>query len=621
MNAVGGEGALQPLARALALRCQEAQEGLAAEVKCGIKASQLVVVVEHPAPRSPHSADLFARLEQEIRERQSLFLGSESSGAPVAQAQLYLRVIGQPPYARHLVQLEADPTVNPVTVNPVLEGESEEELEEAIAPPPPPEPTSDLTVCSPIQTAEDWSEASSALMEIADEPEPTPDPVNWEKWDWLSQLPGPFWLAGIAVSLFTFTGTVYALTRPCVIGGCPPLQTAQSLYRSSSQLTQSELTSAAIVEAYEQLVEAGYLLNTIPPWSSYYSTAQSLVPLYEAESRTVGKVVKAQESAMAAANASQNPPHPLETWQDIQGLWRNAIAQLEQIPEDSVVSSFTRTKLSEYQGNLAAINRRITVEQEAQEKILTARTTAQLAETREAIAESVEGWQLAHATWQATVKTLQSVLRNTMAHAEAQQLLAIYEPKLAMARDRRTQEEISATAYNRALSLAAQAQTLEQREQWAQAVSSWQEALTNAEQVPTGTSYHGQAQPLVGAYRAALNQAQDSLRFSVAMQSAMADLSRTCSGGPSICDYTLGDKVIKVQIRPTYDQVVERTMVSTGLVGDYNTPAEVLVHANTLLRALAAISENAQVPIELYYSDGSQFGTYMPEFSGYVPRR
>jgi len=284
------------------------------------------------------------------------------------------------------------------------------------------------------------------------------------------------------------------------------------------------------------------------------------------------------------------------------------------------VYGLAQRKLGEYQSNLAAIGQRMAIERQAQQQVNTARSTAHIAEAREGVAASLDSWQLTYATWQTVVGVLKQVPQSTMAHAEAQQLLAIYQPKLSAVRDRHKQEEISANAYNQAVSFATQARAFEQRRQWSQAVEQWRDALTQAQQVPNNTLYYAQAQPLINAYTAALSQAQDTLSTTTAMQSAAADLSRICEGSPTICSYSFAETAIQVRITAAYDRAVEQAMTRTQMTGDYVAQAEVTAHVNTLLRALAAISENAEVPIELYNSDGSLFGTYVPAFSGYVAR-
>jgi hypothetical protein len=436
----------------------------------------------------------------------------------------------------------------------------------------------------------------------------------------VSRLPLPM-MGMAAAGLFALAGSLYALTRPCVIGACVPLQTAQQLNQEAAQLVRANSSAMEVSEAYQKLAEGSYLLGTIPRWSGEYAEAQALLQVYGTQSEALEQVVTALQTANEAAHASQNPPHPLAQWEGIRAMWEEAIALLEQVSANHPIHPLAQQKLTEYQANLNMINQRIVIEQQAQDKIQLARDTARLAEAREGVAESVEGWQLAHITWQVVVNLLQEIPSGTMARAEAEQLLAIYQPRLEGARDRRLQEEISSKAYNQALTMAEAARQLEQQNQWSQAVSQWRSALANAQQIPTGTSYHGQVQPLVNSYSTSLSEAQETLRSAVAMGNAQAQLEQTCASSIRICTFTLSDKEIQVRITPDYDQALDQAIANGQAVGNPNVQAEAAAHSNALLRALANISESTQVPIELYNADGSLFGTYVPELSGYVPRQ
>jgi hypothetical protein len=477
----------------------------------------------------------------------------------------------------------------------------------------------------------DRSEATELAVLSEDESSLEPDSelspaisvarASHSKLTFLSRLPVPMVGLGAAAGLFALAGSLYMLTRPCVIGMCVPLQTAQRLSQEAAQLAQANSSAMDVSEAYQKLAEGSYLLGTIPRWSGKYAEAQALLRVYGTQSEVLEQVVTALQTANEAAHASQNPPHPLSRWEEIRGMWQAAIAPLEQVSPSHPIYPLAQQKLTEYQANLSMINQRIVIEQQAQDKIKLARDTARLAEAREGVADSPESWQLTHVTWQVVVNLLQQIPSGTMAHAEAEQLLAIYQPRLNEARDRRLQEEISAKAYNQALSMAEAARQLEQQNQWSQAVSQWRSALANAQQIPTGTSYHGQVQPLVNSYTSSLSQAQETLRSAVARGNAQAQLEQTCAGTVRVCTFTVTDEEIQVQITSDYDQAIEQAIANGQAAGNPNAQAEATAHSNALLRALADISESTQVPIELYNADGSLFGTYVPELSGYVTRQ
>ena len=564
----------------LAAKLQAALQPLM-QVRCGYKQETLLVLAEHaPSPAEP--TEPFARLRQAIEADKASVFAAIAPSAQSLPVRLYLRLAGAPqPYAMQEFTLAAAGAIVPVTSAIVPIKTSALELSEH-----------DL---EPTQTQEAWFESAPPL-------------------------PAAVWGLGVLVALTTFVGTVYALTRPCVLSECVPLQRAEQLSRTAAQTVETTTSAQAVVDAYDQLLEATDLLSTIPPWSRQHDLARSRLQTTQAQADELRHIVSALHQAQSAALKSQNPPHPFREWLEIRTEWQQAIARVQQVPANSPVATLAQRKLGEYQANLTQINRRIDLEREAQAQVSNARATARIAEAREGVATSLDSWQIVQATWQSVVALLQRVPPTTMAQAEAQQLLAIYQPKFAAARDRATREGISNRLYNDALNLARQAESAERDRQWSQAVEQWQQALTNVQQVPPSTIYHDQAQPLVSAYSTSLARAQEMRTVTNAQQAAADDLSRICAGTPKVCDYSFADKVIRVRITSTYDRVVEQTMTATRMSGDYTTQAEVMAHVNSLLRALAAISENADLPIELYNSDGSLFGTYKPEFSGYVPR-
>jgi hypothetical protein len=428
-------------------------------------------------------------------------------------------------------------------------------------------------------------------------------------------------MLGGAVGLFVLVSGLYVLTRPCVLGTqCEPLQKAQQLNQQANQTIETTDSALKVIEAYDQLTEASFLLGTIPAWSSQYQAAQTLQASYEGKSKQLGQVVKALKQANAAAQKSQNPPHPLQEWRQIQWNWREAIATLEKVSPDSAVAALAQKKLKEYQANLANTDQRVIAEQNAQDKVTTARNTAKVAETRAGVANSSEGWQQVYLTWDAAINILQQIPQGTMAHSEAQQLLSIYQPKKAEADNRRNQERVSSDSFQQATTLATQARNFEQQNQWTQAVANWRNALANMQQIPQGTSYYTQAQPLLNEYQTALAQAEENLRRTTALQAIQPNLNRTCAGNPKVCTYTLSPAAIRVQMTAGYDRAVENAITSAQVRGNVSDRAEVVNQVNTLLQRLAEISETAQVPIELYNSNGSKFGTYAPDVSGFVSR-
>jgi len=426
---------------------------------------------------------------------------------------------------------------------------------------------------------------------------------------------------GTAIALFGLLSSWYILSRPCVLGSsCKPLEQAQQISKSAFQTVQSTDSAIAIAKAYDDLGTANKLLKSIPSWSGQYQAAQTLSVDNKSKSVVIGQVVRTLRKGNEAANRSQNPPHPLPEWREIQRLWRESIVALEKIPSNSAIYPLAQRKATEYRANLDSINKRVVVEQQAQEEVENAKKTAQLAETRTGIATSAAGWQDVYTSWQAAIGLLKNVPKGAAARLEAEELLKIYQNKLVAASTRRDQENTAITAYIEAIAQAEQAQSFERKNQWQPAIARWESALANVQKVAQGTVPYSQAQPLIATYQTALTQAQGGLRISEAIQAAKPALDRTCGSTPKVCQYDAASTAIRVQITYGYDQMVESAMTSAQSQGNSTAQAGIVSKVNTFLQELALISQTSQVPIELYNANGSKFGTYSPEAAGFVPQ-
>lgn len=74
----------------------------------------------------------------------------------------------------------------------------------------------------------------------------------------------------------------------------------------------------------------------------------------------------AKQFGMAAATASQNPPHSAEQWQQIADLWQEAVNRLKQVRVDNPGYVEAQTKLAQYQINVGNANIRRQNEKDAE---------------------------------------------------------------------------------------------------------------------------------------------------------------------------------------------------------------------------------------------------------------
>lgn len=80
----------------------------------------------------------------------------------------------------------------------------------------------------------------------------------------------------------------------------------------------------------------------------------------------------AKQFAWTASIEAQNPPHSAETWERIAGLWRQAIARLEQVPLEDAGYDEAQQILAEYQNKLGVVQEQETREVRSQQAFATA---------------------------------------------------------------------------------------------------------------------------------------------------------------------------------------------------------------------------------------------------------
>lgn len=575
-------------------------ETVPVQVRCWLQKQTFMILTQHPQDVVINPQQTFSCLEQ-------IILNEHPSVGP--DVKLYLRIAGQKqPYAFHSFTVQPQtPTTTPPTpaadvpnTADLLENSTHSEETEFISHP-------------------NTEETAATLPHPWDQPIPEDIPLSEQPQETLieekspsKQSMLPLIVAGTGLSVLIFFGTLYALSRPCVIGSCQVIPEAQALNQKSTNTLQKPQSGKDVLEAQQQLTEAIHLLEAIPMWSSQHGKAQELIKSYQAQAEQVNKMVSALQTAARASYKSDNPPHAPSYWMEVQTMWRDAIAQLEQLPKDSNLQPLAQEKITAYKSNLAQTNQRLLKERQAQGYLQNAKDAALIAEARQGVAQSLEHWQLVYTTWQTAMNRLKQIPQGTTAYQEAQQLTAQYLPKMATARDRRTREQIAANAYNQGLRLAQLAKESQVSDQWSTALTQWRNALTFVNQVPSDTFYYGKAQSLIGTYTKSLKQAQAQLQLAMKLQQARRDLNQTCYGKTKVCLYTIENNVIKIRLTPAYIQMVRQTAIAARTQGDPNVQTGVVNHILTLGEALEAISDNSRIPIEVYAPDGNLIQTHSP---------
>ncbi|MGA9381242.1 MAG: hypothetical protein WBV73_20990 [Phormidium sp.] len=632
---------LQELAKFLQERLRADLAGeVPLQVRCMLQNDILLVLAQHSQSVAPEAQPIFRVLQQTIQEAQPEF---------TEKVRLYLRAVGQkqPSAVQDFIIEKSAAWLDTTDLDDADDddfdelfrwlGKASDETEETEEIP----QENDINAAfNPEQIAESHLDKSTLLSNLVTEYEtesdsmadllleeppsqsspetepiyappivPEKPPLKTEEFSLSPKLI----IVAATVTIVAFLSSLYAFSRPCVIGSCPQIKTAKQLGQESTQSIKKAKTIQDVEKVQQKLTTATQLLKTIPPWSSYHSEAQKLLPNYQNQANLIDPVLMAMKKADEAAESSQDSPHSVQKWQEINSIWKQSVALLKQVPKNSPVYPLAQQKLLNYRDNSVEINHRIKLEETTENRIIAAKQAAQTAELRQVSARSLENWQEVESIWENAIATLSSIPKTVTGYEETEELLDNYQTKLAMVRDRRNQEQISANIYNQSLTLASLAQNQEQRNQWSEAVSSWRRALTYAQQVPKGTFYYPQSQPLIDSYSNALNQAQDKLKVAVVLQKANSDLNRVCNVSPKICDHIVTRQGIKVYLTPTYINSVRRTAMSAGINGDANTLAGVDDHLKTLQSALEAISENSVLPLEIYDHTRALIGKYNPK--------
>lgn len=599
MEPVAHQERLQQMAHQLQEQVRSHLPDLPLQVHCTFKQASLMVLGQHSREYQPETNHVLSVLEAAVQSLPVAWgLALTASASPVATlpVKLFLRQIGEKqPYVTHPfdwhLETVALPTLHDLPTT--IEEEEDPDSDAAIAAPPPP------TTATAPPAAVSPSQANAAERQPArpvSQPSAAPRP----------QRPLPWLAIGGAAAAIAVLGTAtYALTRPCVLGSCVPVNTAQSLSQTSLQNLQTAKSEADLEPIRQQITETQQTLAQVPSWSPYYGQVQ---PVRQA----IEQVLLAEDKAAAAIAKGQTIPQAASEWQATQSLWQEAIAQMEAVPTESPWHNFAQQRLVTYQTNLEAVKRRLGTEAAAQKSLQTAKETATIAEARAGIIGSsdtpLQALQLARSTWQVAVNQAKAVPPETTSYTEAKGLLDVYQAKLKDIRDRANGEQRSTTAFNQAKQLAQQATTLQQRNQWPEAISTWRNALNAAKNVPQGTSRYAEAQNLVESYT-------DKLRQTVTLSRARVQLEKVCAGKPRICNYSIPGNEIRVVLTSAYRRALQLAAVTSN-AGDLLTREKTMEHLNSLETALQAVCDNAGVPLTLTDSFGETLTTLMPGGGG-----
>ena len=589
------------------------------QVKCAIRNDELMILTQHPADVLVDIQQVFEVLEQALQWQFNY---------QTQRVQFFLRIAGEKrPYAQYFLDFQIpsidseqetedefpSPTVDREreTVNienerdslfisadlqtpssPITETEDEPIIDSFL--PSSKESFSDYLLLdshlsldeNEVEKIEDIEEKFAPFANIADKPR--------NRQLSLSLPPVPIMIGTAVVIALLASSGAFVLHRGCVIFECKELQTAQqfkSQYQQQIKRTKSQKDLLTMQQKLDKVVAD---LQEIPEWSPRYQDSQVLVNSFSEQSTKINQVLKALQIGSSAQKKTQTPPQSLDELRNRQKLWREAITSLEIIKPSNELYGLVTANLSNYQNTLKTVNDQLLKEEKWVQKIANAKTLGENATKRQATAKSAPEWQKVESDFQTAINTLKIIPIDSLETENARKLLAEYQPKIIVARDRVKKEQLAATSYQQAIKAANQAQAYSNQNQWQGAVKSWEQALEAAKQVSQDSFYFNQAEPLIETYTASLKQAQEQFQLYGDLTQTRAELNSTCTNTIKICTFTIKNQKISVRLTAEYDRLLQANN------------REIQSHFQSLKYALTAISQNAQLPVFIYNAQGQE---------------
>lgn len=589
------------------------------QVKCAIRNDELMILTQHPADVLVDIQQVFEVLEQALQWQFNY---------QTQRVQFFLRIAGEKlPYAQYFLDFQIpsidseqetedefpSPTVDreretvkienerdslfisadlQTPSSPITETEDEPITDSFL--PSSKESFSDYLLLdshlslneNEVEKIEDIEEKFAPFANIADKPR--------NRQLSLSLPPVPIMIGTAVVIALLASSGAFVLHRSCVISECKELQTAQQFKSQYQQQIKRTKSQKDLLTMQQQLDKVVADLQEIPEWSPRYQDSQVLVNSFSEQSTKINQVLKALQIGSSAQKKTQTPPQSLDELRNRKKLWREAITSLEIIKPSNELYGLVTANLSNYQNTLKTVNDQLLKEETWVQRIANAKTLGENATKRQATAKSAPEWQKVESDFQTAINTLKIIPIDSLETENARKLLAEYQPKIIVARDRVKKEQLAATSYQQAIKAANQAQAYSNQNQWQGAVKSWEQALEAAKQVSQDSFYFNQATALIEPYTASLKQAQEQFQLYGDLTQTRAELNSTCTSTIKICTFTIKNHKISVRLTPEYDRLFQA-----------NNP-QIQSHFQSLKYALTAISQNAQLPVFIYNAQGQE---------------
>lgn len=413
-------------------------------------------------------------------------------------------------------------------------------------------------------------------------------------------------IATMGLASLGFAAGIYGATRPCVIGNCNALQTADQLGDKSQRLMQQAKTWTDIEAAAPPLHQALEILEPIPVWSSHSGVAQQKMDDYTLHLGQINQLLDVEQAVQHANQLSSQSVYSIEDLQTMRSLWQSAIDDLERLPLDSPLHGFAQEHLVDYLPQLANADQKIETEEAARVILETAQEAAQLAQVRQGVAQNLENWQFARVTWLVAINRLKQLENETLAAQEAERLLAFYQRSLEDVNRHVDREQVAAKAFEKAEKHAQMAAAAESRHDWQQAIADWNHAIQNSQQIDNGSTYYLKAEKRRGHYEDSLVQVQEKLKAKTLIE---GELKQSCLGELQLCHIVSIDQSIKLQLDESYMDAISTARGN----GNYNLQAVVTDHQLMVRQSLDRIANSFDLPIEVYNPDGGLLERHIPK--------
>ena len=271
----------------------------------------------------------------------------------------------------------------------------------------------------------------------------------------------------------------------------------------------------AAKEQYQQAQTAAYRQKAIASWQAAIDqmdqipqetlagkTAQTNLKAYKRDFEKVAGstlIAAAQEFAMQAEKAGQNPSLSSSEAQQVENLWEEAINRLKQVSLQDAGYLEAQKLLATYQTNLAKVQTKLQAPSNVNSDKLIA-AGQQFAFAAATLGQKpphpAEKWQQIESLWEKAIDRLEKIQLEDPGYGKAQELLATYQTNLGTVQTRLKMEQYSVEALKGAQEQI-QNLTASSPSDRNQIISQMQEIINQLQTVKSGTTAYSEAQNLL----------------------------------------------------------------------------------------------------------------------------